>query len=205
MSNIVIKKITHAEIRSLYKDQNYTFKKHVDNKDYNFDFFGFANNSFLYQVAIDESNKTIASVVQYGFGRNNSYWMYFVSTLSSYQNQGLAKKILEAMMVDLAGKTENLYLSRYEDEGLKLIPTIKQLAVQFKGQVNIFHKTRGTEYQNALYEFIKLNDIVLIEDENNPQEGMVIGFKTHESIIVEFKVKTKYHELFVSPALLKLK
>ena len=150
--NIVIRKINLYDLIEMHQDENSSFHKNYSQGLYSYlDLAKYAKGTF--QVAIDITSNLIVGIIQYdknNYRENDSYSMLFVSVIPEYQSQGWASKLIEAMIIDLIGKTKNIELSHYSSEGEKLIPTTHKLSWKYKDKINIFHRLLGQEYINAI-------------------------------------------------------
>lgn len=153
IKNLIIKKITLYELLEIHQDENSSFHKNYQQGLYKYlDLGQYANGTF--QVAIDLTSNLIVGIIQYDKNKHREsdcYSMLFVSVIPEYQYHGLASKLMEAMIIDLIGKTKNIELSHYSSEGEKLITTTHRLASKYKDEISIFHRLWGGDYQNALF------------------------------------------------------
>lgn len=152
-SNLIIKKIDLYELLELYQDEKSSFAKNYQQGLYSYLNLGYGYTDGTFLVIIDETSKFIAGIIQYDKNPHReeiTYAMMFVSIVPEYQNQGWASKLIEAMIIDLKNKVKNIEISSYSSQGEKLASTVSRLAHKYEGEINLFHRVFGQEYQNAL-------------------------------------------------------
>lgn len=151
--SLIIKKIDLYELLELYQNENSSFAKNYQQGLYSYLNLGYGYTNGIFQVVMDESTKNIIGIIQYDKNphrEESTYAMLFVAVIPEYQNQGWASKLIESMIIDLKDKTKNIEISSYSPQGEKLASTVTKLAHKYQGEINLFHRVFGQEYQNAL-------------------------------------------------------
>lgn len=192
-----IRKITHNEIYEMLKDEAFNEEVH---KGISLKYFfpQYLHQDFL--IGAFDKDK-LCGLIQFGKNPhrkdNNTYAMKFVSVNPQYRNQGIAKKLLEAMIKDLVGKVDVLELSRYEDEGVVLINTVKELALKYP-EITIMHRKRTDPHQNAMNHYIEVGMKVKVDDptQNLIGIGEVVAFIEYSNPLkVYVKISDQVYEV----------
>ena len=164
---IQIKKYSLYELTGLYsKDED--FQNQYENKEFKYFSLGLNKNS-IYQVLLD--NKKIFGIIEYGHDpyHDNSVCMFAIDVLESYRNQGYSSKLIQAMVEDcISLGIKNIYFSSYSQMGSIMLPkVVSKIALEYKNQINLYHKSQGTSApQNALEPLIEINSQVIVNDKN---------------------------------------
>lgn len=198
-----IKQVNFYDILDLYNDENSSFQENYKKGYYSYlDLQYSTKGTFL--LAIE--NNEVIGIIQYDKNPHikeyEAYSMCFVATHPQYKGRGIATKLIETMILKLIGVAKSIIFSYYSDEGIVLASCTQRFAQQYKGQIEILHRTRSGVYQNALYPLLKEGYRVIVDDPDNNlvNSHATITYLTHEitGLKISIKVEKTGQNLIVS-------